>query len=123
MLTDYITKSNSAEWVPLVEANVNTKGIFCKTLHFDNLTNRATTFLLKFEPGARYPYHNHPAGEEIYVLEGSCIIEGETLNQGDYLYTPSNFKHAVRTDTGCVLFFVVPEEVVILENNESIKTY
>ena len=64
--------------------------------------------------GASYPYHNHPAGEEIFVLDGSCLIEGTTLVAGDYLYTPPQYKHSVKSETGCTLFFVIPEEVEIL---------
>ncbi len=113
-IEDYIVKTISETWIPLKEEGVNTKGIYIKTLRIDE-GGRPPSFLLKFEQGASYPYHNHPAGEELYVLEGTCIIEGVTLTKGDYLYTPSNFKHSVKTDTGCVLFFIVPEEVEILE--------
>jgi len=69
---------------------------------------------LKFEPGATYPYHNHPGGEEIFVLRGEAIIENVTLSEGDYLYTPANFKHSVSTKKGCTMLFVIPEEVEIL---------
>jgi quercetin dioxygenase-like cupin family protein len=59
-------------------------------------------------------YHDHPAGEELFVLSSRCVIEGATLAEGDYLYTPPGSKHSVRTDTGCTLLFSVPEEVVIV---------
>lgn len=112
-IEDYIVKTNLIEWKPLKEEGVNTAGIFIKALRFDH-DKRPPSFLLKFEKGASYAYHNHPAGEELLVLEGTCIIEGQILKKGDYLYTPPNFKHSVRTETGCTLFFIVPEEVEIL---------
>ena len=112
-IQDYILSTHSVEWQPLQEAGVNTTGIYIKTLRFDD-AGRPPSFLLKFEAGASYPYHNHPAGEELFVLEGSCIIEGATLKKGDYLYTPPNFKHSVKSELGCVLYFIVPEEVEIL---------
>ncbi|WP_190810406.1 cupin domain-containing protein [Flagellimonas sp. S3867] len=112
-IQDYIMKTDSIDWKPLQESGINTAGISIKPLRFDP-DGRPTSFLLKFEKGASYPYHNHPAGEELLVLEGSCIIEGATLKQGDYLYTPPNFKHGVISKTGCVLYFIVPEEVEIL---------
>lgn len=83
-------------------------------LKYEVAQKRAPSFLLKFDPGAKYPYHNHPAGEELYVVSGSCIIENTTLHRGDYLYTPPGFKHSVQTETGCELFFMVPQEVEIL---------
>lgn len=109
----YICRSTEVAWVPLTESGVDTAGIFVKALR-RNPDGRPPTILLKFEAGASYPYHNHPAGEELFVMEGTCIIEGVALQAGDYLYTPPGFKHSVRPETGCVLLFVVPEEVEIL---------
>lgn len=111
---DYIVKTNSIAWQPLKEEGVDTTGISFKVLRFDQEQQRPPTFMLRFEPGASYPYHNHPAGEELMVMEGSCIIEGASLTAGDYLYTPPNFKHSVKSETGCTLFFMVPEEVEII---------
>lgn len=113
-IKDYIVNTERVAWNPLIEEGVDTTGIFIKVLRFDDAQKRPPSFILKFEPGARYPYHNHPAGEELYIFEGSCIIEDVTLNKGDYLYTPPNFKHSVKTDTGCEIMFIVPEEVQIL---------
>jgi quercetin dioxygenase-like cupin family protein len=110
-----IAKTSQMNWKPLAEEGIDTKGIFVKILRFDEKNQRPPSFLLKFEAGAKYPYHNHPGGEEAFVLEGSCYFNNALLNAGDYLYTPPNFKHAVKTDTGCVLLFMVPEEVEIIK--------
>ncbi len=117
-IRDYITKSKNILWEPLIEKGVHYEGIFVKSLHFDKATNRSKSILLKFEKGASYPFHIHPAGEEILVLEGSCEIFGETLNHEDYLYTPPTGKHSVTTKTGCVLFLSIPEEVILIPENE-----
>jgi quercetin dioxygenase-like cupin family protein len=114
-ITNYITRSNQLDWTALKEEGVNTKGIFVKLLQYDESSKRAPVILLKFEAGAKYPYHNHPAGEHVFVLEGDAIFEGEKLSAGDYLYTPPNFKHEVTTESGCVLFFMIPQEVEIME--------
>ncbi len=111
---DYIVKSNLTPWKPLKEEGVDTMGISVKVLRYDEQQKRPPTFLLRFEPGTSYPHHNHPAGEELLVLEGSCEIERAHLVAGDYLYTPEDFKHSVKTETGCTLLFIVPEEVEIL---------
>lgn len=39
------------------------KGVFVKSLRYDEAAKRSPSILLKFEPGASYPYHNHPGGE------------------------------------------------------------
>jgi anti-sigma factor ChrR (cupin superfamily) len=113
-ISDYIIRNNKKEWQPLIEKGIYYEGISIIPLHYDEVKERSTTILLKFEPGATYPYHNHPGGEEIFVLKGEAILENVTLSEGDYLYTPVNFKHSVTTKTGCTMLFVVPEEVEIL---------
>jgi len=110
-IQDYITPSAKADWIPLIEQGIHYQGVFVKSLRFDASTGRSTTILLKFEPGSSYPYHNHPAGEELFVLSGNVRIESAELQTGDYLYTPPEFKHAVSSTDGCILLLVVPEEV------------
>jgi quercetin dioxygenase-like cupin family protein len=113
-ILDGHVKTAEIEWTPLVESGVDTRGISVKVLRTDPMTGRAPSIVLRFEPGASYPYHNHPAGEELFVLSGNCLIEGTMLEAGDYLYTPPGSKHAVQSQTGCTILFQVPEEVVIL---------
>lgn len=115
-INDYITKTNDVSWEPLTETGVDTRGIHVKSLRRDP-TGRAPSFLLKFDPGAEYPYHNHPAGEELFVLEGSVVIEGQLLQKGDYLFTPPGFRHSVKSVSGGILLFIVPAEVEILKGN------
>jgi quercetin dioxygenase-like cupin family protein len=115
-IKNFITKSNDVNWKPLIENGISYEGLFVKSLHFDKATNRSKAILLKFEKGASYPYHIHPAGEEILVLEGSCEIHHETLTRGDYLYTPPTGKHSVCSKTGCILFLSVPEEVILIQD-------
>jgi quercetin dioxygenase-like cupin family protein len=111
-----ITKSSETEWKALVEEGIKTDGVFVKVLRFDEATQRPPTFLLKFEAGASYPNHSHPAGEEIYVLEGEVRFGADQLKSGDYLYMPPASTHSAFSKTGCTMLFVVPEEVVILKN-------
>ena len=106
-------QSSTLDWKPLVEAGVKTDGLYVKVLRFDAATGRPPTFLLKFAAGASYPNHTHPGGEEVYVLEGEVRFGADHLRAGDYLYTPPGAMHPVFSKTGCVMLFLVPEEVVI----------
>jgi quercetin dioxygenase-like cupin family protein len=108
-----LVRTNESDWRPLNEPGVS--GISVKVLRFDEGSGRAPTFLLKFEPGATYPAHDHPAGEEVFVLEGEVRFGKHHLKAGDYLYTPPSGKHAVWSQQGCVMLLCVPEEVVILK--------
>jgi quercetin dioxygenase-like cupin family protein len=112
-------RSDSAEWQLLQESGVT--GVYVKVLRFDEATSRAPTILLKFDPGARYPTHIHPGGEEIFVLEGDIVLGKDTLNTGDYLYTAPNNIHAVYSKGGCVVLVNVPQAVVILPHIEHSK--
>ena len=108
-----LVRSDQIEWQPLTEPGVT--GVYVKVLRFDKATRRAPTILLKFAAGATYPAHDHPGGEEIFVIEGDLKLGKDHLYAGDYLYTPPNGKHAVRSENGCVVLVSVPEEVVILK--------
>lgn len=118
-MENYISRTNSSEWKPLKENGVDTTGLYVKTLRYNPQQHRSPAIILKFEPGASYPYHNHPAGEEIFLLKGSCLVNDSILKEGDYLYTPPGFKHGVKSETGCEMLLLIPEEVEILKNNPS----
>jgi quercetin dioxygenase-like cupin family protein len=108
-----VVRSHQIAWRPLEEPGVT--GIFVKLLRFDDEAHRAPTILLKFEPGATYPAHNHPGGEEVYVVEGDITLGRDHLHAGDYLYTAPGNKHAVRSEKGCVILVNVSQEVEILK--------
>ena len=112
-MENQLVRSNQIEWKPLGEEGVT--GIYIKSLQFDKETKRSPTMLLKFEAGARYPLHNHPAGEEIFVLEGDIHLGKDHLLAGDYLFTAPNNMHAVRTDNCCVVLLKAEHEVEIIK--------
>jgi quercetin dioxygenase-like cupin family protein len=108
-----LVRSHQTDWRPLAEPGVS--GVFVRVLLFDEETRRAPTTLLKFEAGATYPAHNHPGGEEIFVLEGDIKLGRDHLYAGDYLYTPPDGKHGVWSEKGCIVLVNVPLEVEILK--------
>jgi quercetin dioxygenase-like cupin family protein len=107
-----LVRSYEVPWKPLAESGV--EGVSVKVLRFDKAARRAPTILLKFEPGASYPAHNHPQGEEIFVLEGDIRLGKDHLRAGDYLFTAPNNKHAVHSERGCVVLVNIPQEVEII---------
>ncbi|MEK9755036.1 MAG: cupin domain-containing protein, partial [Rhodospirillaceae bacterium] len=48
--------------------------------------------------------HDHPGGEEIFVVEGSLIDEHGRYPEGTWLRAPSGSVHSPYTDEGCVLW-------------------
>jgi quercetin dioxygenase-like cupin family protein len=115
-IPNQLVRAHDLEWQPLAEPGIS--GVLVKVLRFDQEQGRAPTILLKFEPGARYPAHNHAGGEEIFVLEGEVQLGKDLLRAGDYLYTAPNRKHAVYSERGCVVFVSVPEEVEVFRRSQ-----
>lgn len=109
-------RSSEIEWKPLPEEGIT--GIYVKSLLFDDEAKRSPTILLKWDAGAKYPLHDHPAGEEIFVLEGDIHVGNVHLFAGDYLFTAPNNLHAARTDGGCVMLLKAPQEVEIIEKRK-----
>src|SRR5439155_10429723 len=87
-----------------------TRGASVKVLRHDKDTGGSTA-LVRFEAGTRFPAHNHPAGEEIFVVEGDLQVGREHLKAGDYLYTPPDVKHAASSEGGCVFLVTLPKPV------------
>ena len=112
-----LVRSLAVDWKPLDEPGVT--GVSVKVLRFDGAAKRAPTILLRFEPGASYPVHSHPGGEEIFVLEGDVRLGKDSLQAGDYIYTAPHYVHGVRSEGGCVLLVIVPEEVEILRGGST----
>ena len=56
----------------------------------------------------------------LIVSEAKRLLtyENLTVKEGDYLYTPPGFKHSVKSETGCTILFIVPEEVEILQDKD-----
>ena len=113
MNKNQLIRSGEIDWIPLSEEN--SEGIFVKSLLFDETAKRSPTMLLKFEAGATYPLHNHPGGEEVFVIEGDIKLGKDELKAGDYLFTAANNKHRVSTKNGCVVLLKAPQEVEIIK--------
>jgi anti-sigma factor ChrR (cupin superfamily) len=62
------------------------------------------TSLVRYEPGATFPVHDHPDGEEILVLEGVFSDEHGDWPAGTFLLNPEGFRHAPFSREGCRLF-------------------
>jgi quercetin dioxygenase-like cupin family protein len=63
------------------------------------------TYLLRLEPGAMVPPHEHPQTEECVVLEGEARIGDLVVKAGDYHAAPAGHPHGLlRSDTGALLF-------------------
>lgn len=62
------------------------------------------TSVVRYAPGSTFPPHEHPEGEEIFVLEGVFSDEHGDWPAGTYLLNPEGFRHAPFSREGCVIF-------------------
>jgi quercetin dioxygenase-like cupin family protein len=103
-----VVRADAAPWRP-----TQAPGVQVKVLRYDKVSGESAV-LLRFDAGARFPAHDHPAGEELYVLEGDFKVGPDRLGPGDYLYTPPNGVHAASSEGGCLVLVKLPQPVRIL---------
>jgi len=72
------------------------------------------TYFLRFAEGAVGPPHTHPAGEELFVVEGEITVGGLRLKAGDYLYTAPDESHDAIAHTPCIILLSAPKRPVFL---------
>jgi anti-sigma factor ChrR (cupin superfamily) len=60
--------------------------------------------LVRLAPGTRVPEHDHPGGEEVYVMAGSLADGQGAYEQGTWLRFPHGSRHQPFSDEGCTLY-------------------
>ena len=68
------------------------KGVQVKPLLIERDTG-LMTLLVKMEPGARLPDHEHVKIEQTYVLEGSLECQEGTCRAGQFVWRPAGSRH------------------------------
>lgn len=62
--------------------------------------------LLRYQPGASVPMHEHPGYEHILILSGSQIDDHGTHPVGTLLVNPPGSAHTVSSPDGCVVLAI-----------------
>lgn len=62
------------------------------------------TSFVRFDAGASFPLHDHPQGEEIYVMQGTFSDENGDYPAGTYLRNPPGSRHTSFSREGCTIF-------------------
>ena len=92
-----IVRSHDVKW-----KSYGVPGVWLRKLYIDK-QKREITCLMRLEPGVTFPMHRHAASEEVLVLEGELIVEGEICHQGDYIRSVPGSTHSPLTQGGCLL--------------------
>lgn len=95
-----LVRTSNMAWQPSPAA-----GVWRKRLELRGAPESGrVTAIVRYDPGSRFPSHGHPDGEEILVLDGIFADQHGSYPAGTYLLNPQGFRHAPRTDAGCMLF-------------------
>jgi anti-sigma factor ChrR (cupin superfamily) len=88
-----LVRGDSSPWTPLPIPGVEVRPLLGEK-----------TLLVRMQPGAVYPAHEHRYAEQCYVLEGTVTDStGVTAFAGDFVCMAAGSKHGeIQTKTGCV---------------------
>jgi anti-sigma factor ChrR (cupin superfamily) len=102
---------NDMPWEP-----IRYPGCYVKTLLVDKESGLLTV-LLKMDPGAALPDHEHVLLEQTFVLEGRLVDNegpeiGLECGPGEFVWRPSGSRHAAWTPEGglMIAIFQVPNK-------------
>ena len=92
-------------------------GIEIHRLYGDG-THSAAAALLKYEPGANVPHHEHTGYEHIIVLSGSQRDYQGSHGPGTLVINPPDTSHDVISDEGCIVLIIWEKPVAIKETSD-----
>lgn len=71
------------------------------------------TALLRYQPGATVPHHQHPATEQILVLAGAQQDDRGVYPAGTLVINPPGSHHRVASPEGCIVLITWEKPVVL----------
>ena len=89
----YTVWAADATWI-----DTGLSGIRARVLAVDR-TRSLVTLVIRAEPGAVYPSHQHHGPEECFVISGSVVIDGRVLRAGDFHHADEDSSHGEITTT------------------------
>lgn len=95
----HVTRHDTGVW------RVLSDGIEVKTLWRSRQSGRST-YMLRMQPGAIMPPHDHKGDEETLVLEGDMLVNGVAFGAGDFQVAFAGTKHPVITTRGGCLCYI-----------------
>ncbi len=88
-----------------------------KVLYADAQTGLVTS-LIKLEPGGYLPRHRHLGIEQMFIVAGECLINGEVFCPGDFRMRPADTEDAeLTTEHGATILLVAPKRFEILDSS------
>lgn len=106
-----LVKVDEMPWEP-----IKYPGVYVKTLLLDKASGLLTV-LLKMDPGAELPDHEHVLLEQTYVIEGRLVDKeghevGLAAGPGEFIWRPAGSRHSAWTPEGglMIAMFQIPNK-------------
>ena len=98
MTVGVVMDTREMEWSPSPSGTV-----LRKRLHLvgEAESGQVTTFV-RYLPSSSFPEHDHPEGEEIFVIKGTFSDHLGDAHEGTHLLNPEGFRHAPNSEPGCL---------------------
>jgi anti-sigma factor ChrR (cupin superfamily) len=81
-----------------------TGAVLRKRLHLvGGAESGQVTSLVRYLPGSTFHEHDHPEGEEIFVIKGTFSDHLGDADEGNHLLNPEGFRHAPHSKPGCLI--------------------
>jgi len=93
-----IINTQTLNWEPSPMA-----GVKRKKLERESAESGRATSVVRYAPNSKFSAHEHPAGEEIFVLEGVFSDEHSDYPAGTYFRNPPGTSHSPHSKEGCTL--------------------
>jgi anti-sigma factor ChrR (cupin superfamily) len=121
-LASRLVKANEMPWVP-----IRYPGVYAKTLLVDKASGLLTV-LLKMDPGAMLPDHEHVLLEQTYMLEGRLVDKdgpeaGLEVGPGEFVYRPAGSRHSAWTPEGGLMIAVFQAPNKFFEKDGSVVDF
>ena len=93
-----IVDTNAGSWLPLPSPGISEMRLYAEA------GQRETMRLIRLAAGTAVPEHDHPGGEEIFVLEGDFEDGNCRLAAGGWVRYPVGSRHRPYSPSGCVFY-------------------
>jgi hypothetical protein len=86
------------------------RGVSYKSLRYGH-ADKSGAVLIHMCPGTTYPAYRADAGQDVFIVDGELMLDGQTMRRGAYLHIEAGSVQAPTTERGCVLFVSFPGNV------------
>jgi anti-sigma factor ChrR (cupin superfamily) len=86
---------------------------------YDSGSTGPRAALLRYQPGARVPAHEHMGYEHIFVLSGEQADAVGSSAAGSLTINPPGTRHSISSETGCIVLAIYEKPVKFLDKAPS----